>query len=429
MPWSLIAVTLGMVFKNNMRLKHIIKTAVTGLRAHKVRTGLTILGIVIGIMSIMLVVSLGHGAENLIVSQIQGLGARTIAVLPGQEPQGPSDTANLFSDSLKERDLVALRNPANVPTATFVMPLMFGSGVAAYGNETFQLSVFGAGAEMAEIFSLEPVEGSFYTDEDVKSQSAVAVLGARVKEELFGADPTVGEKVRIRSTNFTVIGVLGSKGQSSFINFDDAVLTPYTTAGQYILGQKHFSRIIVEALSDETLEETAEAVRETLRTTHRIDDPTKDDFYVTTPADIANTLGTIIGALTLFLVAVAAISLVVGGVGIMNIMLVSVTERTKEIGLRKALGATRRDILLQFLAEAVIVTLLGGGIGILLGTIFAYLISLGITYGAGLAWTFSFPYGAALVGLLVSSLVGLIFGLYPAREAAKKSPMEALRYE
>jgi putative ABC transport system permease protein len=311
-----------------MKLKYSIKTALTGLKTHKSRSLLTILGIVIGITSIILIMSLGAGAQNLILGEVQGLGAKTIAILPGKQPTGPSDIGTLFSDSLKQRELDALKNKNNVPNADSVMPLVLGSENLVYGNEIYKTTIFGGGALMSTILNAVPADGFFFTDDDVQSKSAVVVLGYKAKTQLFGASEAVGQKIRIKNTTFRVVGVLPEKGQSSFISFDEAALIPYTTAQQYIVGTKYFNRIIVEADSEANLEATANDIRKTLRDLHNITDPTKDDFYVSTPAEVANTLGTILNTLTIFLAAVAAISLVVGGIGIMNIMLVSVTERT-----------------------------------------------------------------------------------------------------
>lgn len=412
-----------------MKLKYSIKTAVNGLRTHKSRSALTILGIVIGITSIILIMSLGQGAKGLILGEIQGLGAKNIIVLPGKEPGGPSDLASLFADSLKERELTALKNKNNVPNGINVMPIIFGSENGIYENEIYKVSLFGSGAAMEALFDLKPERGIFLSDEDVRSKASVVVLGSKVKDKLFGLDEAVGQKVRIKNNTFRVIGVLPAKGQSSFINFDESAIIPYTTMQQYVVGTKYFNRVVVEIDSENNIDVAANDIRKTLRDLHNITDPTKDDFYVSTPAEVANKLGTILNTLTIFLAAVAAISLVVGGIGIMNIMLVSVTERTKEIGLRKAIGATNKNILTQFLLEAVILTGFGGIIGIILGSLFSFTASVIIVKFAGLDWVFSFPYNAAILGLVVSSLVGLVFGLYPARQAAKKSPMEALRYE
>ena len=239
----------------------------------------------------------------------------------------------------------------------------------------------------------------------------------------------MGQKIKIKGQNFKIIGILGKKGQSTFVNFDTAAIVPYTTVQQYILGIKYFNRIIVEADSEANVNLTAEDIKITLRNSHNITDPDKDDFFVETQADAMKTVGTITNVLTLFLISVAAISLIVGGVGIMNIMLVSVTERTREIGLRKALGATRKNILTQFLLESITLTTIGGVIGILLGASFSFLASLVLSRYLALNWSFTFPLSASIIGIAVSAAVGLIFGLYPARQAAKKSPIEALRYE
>jgi putative ABC transport system permease protein len=410
-----------------MKFKYSLKTAITGLKTHKSRSALTIVGIVIGITSIILVMSLGQGAQNLILDQVKGLGATTVIVLPGKISFGPSTAASTMNDSLKEKDLNLIKTKANVPNAKYIMPMVVGSGKAVYGNNVYQVAVFGSGELVPEIFSISPDKGNFFSIDDVLSRSAVVVVGYKVKQRLFENEDAVGQKIRIKNTTFKVIGVLPEKGSSS--SFDDAVFMPYTTTQQYITGTKFYSRIVVEADSEDTLKSTVKDVTVTLRNSHNITDPSKDDFSVTTSADVAKTLGTVTTALTAFLAAVAAISLVVGGIGIMNIMLVSVTERTKEIGLRKALGATNVEILTQFLLEAVILTSVGGIIGIILGSSLSLIISTLITKIGGLDWQFVFPYSAAVLGLLVSSGVGLVFGIYPARQASKKSPMEALRYE
>ncbi len=411
-----------------MTYKHTFTTALKGLTTNRSRSALTILGIVIGITAIMLVVSLGAGAQKLILGQVQGLGTNTIAVIPGREPSGPSDVAFLFSDSLKEKDIVALRNKANVPALKSLMPTVFGAGPVSYNSNTYQVSIFGATGLMTEIFDLHP-QGEFFGEEHVSSRSDVVVLGHKITDKLFGVEDPIGKKVKIKGRNFKVLGVLPETGGGSLFNFDDMVLVPYTTAQDYITGKKSFNRIIMQANSDRDVPATSEDIKYTLRESHGITDPDKDDFTVQTQQDLANRLSTITNALTYFLVAVASIALFVGGVGIMNIMLVSVTERTREIGLRKALGATDRDILSQFLLEAVLLTAIGGLVGIILGSSLALISALVLSKGLGVSWSFVFPWGGAFLGLSVSALIGLVFGGYPARQASRKSPIEALRYE
>jgi putative ABC transport system permease protein len=373
--------------------------------------------------------SVGQGAQNLILGQVQGLGSRTIAVIPGREPKGPTDIAQTLTTTLKEKDLAALLRKENAPTIHEIMPVVFSSGTASYEAETFSITILGVSEKAFQIFNLDVAEGITFTEEDIKSQADGIVIGSKVRTELFGASDAVGQKIKIKGKNFRVIGVLPQKGQVSFFNFDEIALIPYTTTQQYILGIRYFNRFIVEADSDENIAQTVSDIKRTLRETHEISDPTKDDFFVQTSSDIANTLGTITSVLTLLLTSIAAISLVVGGIGIMNIMLVSVTERTREIGLRKAIGATGKNILTQFLLEAVILTAVGGIIGIILGAGLSFAISIILSNVLGLSWKFVFPFSAAVIGLSVSAIIGLIFGIYPARQASLKSPIEALRYE
>ncbi|HBB44134.1 MAG: hypothetical protein UW27_C0004G0006 [Parcubacteria group bacterium GW2011_GWA1_44_13] len=411
-----------------MKFKHSLKTAYRGLEQNRARSFLTILGIVIGVTAIILVMSLGQGAQALILDQVKGMGTRTIIVGGGREPKGPSDAGQIFNDSLKKRDLELLERRENTPSVKYVMPLIFGAAGASYQSDTYNLTIFGASPLMEKIFDMPFRSGGMFTDEDIRARAKYVIIGNKVKTQLFGADDAIGQVIKMKGYNFRVIGVLTEQGQSAF-NFDEAAIIPYTTAQDYVLGIKYFNRFVIEAVSDELVPSASEEVSLTLRESHNITDPTKDDFFVITQVSLANSLSSITSVLTIFLAAVAAISLIVGGIGIMNIMLVSVTERTKEIGLRKALGATYKNILTQFLLEAVMLTGLGGIIGILLGAFFSWAIATGITQFTSIAWTFSFPVSAAILGLGVSGAIGLIFGLYPARTAAHKSPIDALRYE
>jgi len=410
---------------------HLFKNAIRALLAHKGRSALTILGIVIGVMSIILIVAIGRGSEALILNQIGGFGAEMVVIRPGQEPTGPTDIAQtLFADSLKSRDVEALKKKTNVPHLELIAPAVIVPGSVSYKGETFRGTVFGWSAElMSQMYDLYPTEGENFSEADIKQRASVAVIGSKVKDELFGETDPIGENIKIKDRNFRVIGVYASRGQVAGFNMDEIILLPYSTAQTYLLGIDYYHEVILMADDPANVLRTVEDVKDTIREMHDITDPEKDDFFVVTQEGIIGQVEAILGALTAFLSSVVAIALVVGGIGVMNIMLVSVTERTREIGLRKAVGATTADILKQFLVEAILLTFTGGVIGIAIGFVLSIIATYGISSYLNTEWIFSFPLSAAVLGVGVSVIVGLIFGIYPARKASQKSPIEALRYE
>lgn len=412
-----------------MKAFNIAKTAIKGIVANKVRSGLTILGVVIGITAIILVMAVGSGAEELILGQIRGFGSTSIIIEPGREPSGPSDFAEVYTDSLKEKDVEALQKPGNVPGLKNISPMIVQIASVSYGNESTRSNVRGSSPYVVDVLDLGVQDGQFFVEEDVKQNASVAVIGTEVKKDLFGDSDAVGKKIKIKNITFRVVGVLKKKGSGSFIPVDDMVFVPYTTARKYLLGIDYYHVVFANAESEASLARVVKDVEYTLRESHGITDPDKDDFHVSTQQDAIERIGIIATVLTILLVSIAAISLVVGGVGIMNIMLVSVTERTREIGLRKALGAKDKDILIQFLFEAMTLTGVGGIVGIIAGGILSFITSLILSQVVAMGWTFSFPITAALMGVGVSFAIGLVFGIYPARIASQKSPIEALRFE
>ncbi|MBU1159882.1 ABC transporter permease, partial [Patescibacteria group bacterium] len=408
---------------------HTFKIAVRNLKINKSRSVLTILGIVIGVTAIIFIMSLGAGAKDLIVGEITSLGADIIWIEPGREPQGLTDfTGTILSNTLKDKDIDALKK--DVAGIADIAPAVSVPGSISYGSETYRPMIMGWSADFfARVFKILPKEGFYFDETAVRNQERVAVIGSKVKEELFGESEAVGKSIKINKERFRVTAVLPDKGQIFFFDIGDFVIIPYTTAKTYLLGIDYYNEVWVQVKNVNEIPLVIEDIKMTLREKHNITDPEKDDFYILTQQNMIDQVDSILNILTMAIAAIVAISLVVGGVGVMNIMLVSVTERTREIGLRKALGATEKDIVYQFLVEAVILTILGGIIGVGLGTLMSYVSVTIFTQITGSVWNFTFPFLAAILGFLVSGGVGLIFGIYPARQASKKSPIESLRYE
>ena len=412
-----------------MLWRDIITISRRGLIQNNLRSLLTILGIVIGIAAIIIVTSVGQAAQQLVVNQFSGLGSRTVLVGAGREPKGPSDLFEFFTNTLKDRDVKALINRSNVPQFTEVTPVIFQVDSASFEGETVRGTLIGASENIFPIFEIFPETGRAFIEQEVEEGASVIVLGSDVKNELFGPSDPIGEKIRIRNQLFRVIGIINPTGNIGAFNVNDFMAIPYTTMQRYLVGIDYYHRIIGRVAAEDQMKEAVENINATLRELHGISDPSKDDFFIDTQANAVERVGLVANIFTALLIAVATISLIVGGIGIMNIMLVSVTERTKEIGLRKALGAKRSDILIQFLLEAIILTVSGGIIGVFLGVVFSYFASLILSRLIGEGWQFIISPYAVTAGVAISGAIGLIFGMYPAIQASKKSPLEALRYE
>lgn len=417
-----------------MNIVESIRVALDGLAANKLRSILTMLGIIIGVGAVIALLAIGQGAGAAITSEIQGIGSNLIVVIPGSVEQGGGRPAQALgtAPSLTLEDAYALADPRNVPHAAGVAPVLNSRAQVVYGGENTNTEIYGVTPAYQQVRSWDLVRGRFITQTDLDTLARVAVLGQLPAEELFnGADP-IGEVIRIQQVPFRVVGVLAERGGGGFFGFteDDRIMAPITTAQSRLLGarsvrggERLVTVINVSATGEADIDRAIEEITVTLRRRHDVELGEDDDFSLFTQQDLLGAFNQITTILTLFLAAIAAISLLVGGIGIMNIMLVSVTERTREIGIRKAVGAKRRDILAQFLIEAVVLSVIGGLIGILLGAGIAQLVN---TFDV--ITTVVSPQAVTLaVGFSIA--VGVFFGIYPAWRAAQLNPIEALRYE
>ncbi len=407
--------------------------ALRSIGSHKTRTVLSLIGVVIGVFSVVVVMTLGNGVKSFVLGQVESFGTDLIQVEVKIPNTGNMSNANATSraqgtqiTTLTTDDKDAIEKLPNIVSA---YAGTIGQERATYGSVGKRVLLFGASSEVTIVDrKAELAEGRFYTREEESSQARVIVLGAGVKETFFGSGTAVGESITMKGEKYRVVGVLASRGSAGFFDLDTLAYVPVTTLQKKILGVNYVQMISVRMEDVTREEETVADIIGLLRKRHDITTPDKDDFSVTSTKQAQDTLGNVLGSLTILLLALTSISLVVGGVGIMNIMYVSVTERTSEIGLRKALGATSTNILYQFLFESLIITLLGGVVGILLGIV----VSLGLTQvfkNLGYAFALRFTWDTLLLGAGFSLLVGIVFGLSPAYRAAQLSPMEALRKE
>jgi putative ABC transport system permease protein len=407
-----------------MTTRDIIEETYVALSGNKIRSGLTMLGIIIGIGSVIAMISIGQGAQTTIQSSIQSIGSNLVLVSPGAQrgPGAQVSSGRGAARTLKQEDADAISKEISQVKA--VAPELSGRyQVTAKGTNT-NTSIVGTTDAYPSVRNVEIDLGNFITAQSVASISKVAVLGPTTRDDLFGSgtDP-IGQTVRIKNIEFKIIGVTKAKGGSGFGSQDDMIYILLSSAQRYLAGEAYVTTISVQAVDSESMTGVQQAITELLLTRHHISDATQADFSTFNQADIVATASSITSTFTILLSAVAGISLIVGGIGIMNMMLTSVTERTKEIGLRKAIGAKNVDISIQFLVEAVTLTFLGGAAGILLGVGISY----GITY-TGLLQT-SVSLSSILLAFGVSTVIGIVFGYYPARHAASLNPIEALRFE
>lgn len=410
--------------------RQLISLVFRALLSNKTRSFLTMLGIIIGVAAVILIMSLGAGAQSLILSQLDGFGGDLIGILPGKsdEKGPPASVFGLKITTLTTNDAEALKNKNNVSHLLGVVSYYNSSEIFSYQDINYSSDLNGINGDYLLVETSKVDRGRFFTSEELDSNLRLVVLGSQVARELFANSDPLGKKIKVRNKSVTVIGVMEERGQVGFSNYDNLVLAPLSFVQKDIAGVNYLSAIRVKVDSSDNVDESLLMIKSTLRERHDIDNPEDDDFSVRSFKDALDLVVTITDALRYFLAAMAAISLIVGGIGIMNIMLVSVTERTREIGLRKALGATRRQVLNQFLFEAIALTLVGGIIGLFIGTMFSYLISIVIRL-LDYNWDFVISISSVLVAIGISIIIGIIFGYYPAKRASDLSPIEALRYE
>ena len=417
-----------------------LKLVFRTLLARKGRSFLTILGIVIGVAGVIIIISLGAGAQSLILGQVTKLGSNLLSVQPGKSSANgpPSMVFGVITTTLVNSDAASLRDTSQVPHAVAVQAAVRGSASVTWQNKEVDTNFMGTDSNYPNVVDFTMQEGQFFTLQQDQGNASVVVLGSTVATELFGATGVnpVGQVIKVRNSSQTkaggiplrVIGVITPRGSSFFQDNDDQIFLPLAIGQQQILGIHYLQAINVKVDSADNLAQTIADINRILKQNHHVLADKDIDFTVYSTADAISILSTITNALRLFLTAMAGIALVVGGIGILNIMLATVAERTREIGLRKAVGASNAAIMRQFLLEAGTLTFLGGVVGIIIGTAISFLISLVMNY-LGYDWAFVISITSVLLAIGVSILTGVIFGLYPALKASKLNPIEALRYE
>jgi putative ABC transport system permease protein len=411
-----------------MRLTETVKLSFNVLRTNRTRSFLTSLGIIIGIAAVIVIISAGAGAQSLIVNQFNAIGTNLIGILPGASDENgpPASAFGIILQTLKYEDAQAIVQIVSHVTA--VSSYNTGVATASYQSSKTDITYYGVMPDYLLVEETEVEKGRFFGDDEDRGSSKVAVLGWQVAQDLFDGQEAVGRKMKIGKESFEVIGVMRKRGVSGFQNNDSIILIPAQTAQKIMLGVRHVNFIRAKVDQQENLSQVVEDIRFLLRDRHNLLESKVDDFNIRNTADAIKTLTSITDVLKFFLAAIASISLLVGGVGVMNIMLASVNERVREIGLRKAVGAKSNDIMVQFLAESVTVTLAGGVIGIIIGSLISALVAVVAKY-LGYDWDLVVSPLSIFMGFGVAFIVGLIFGIYPAQRAAKLNSIEALRWE
>ena len=416
-----------------MKIIEALALALSGLNANRLRSALTMLGILIGVAAVILLVAVGNGASVQIQNQIQGLGSNVVYIYPQATKVSGVSQGFGSGTTLTQADVDALNDKSQAPSIVTAVPITGVSGTMVYQNQNWFAQTSGATADFAQVRNYDIAQGAMFSDSDVRSASKVVVIGQTVVDNLFGGSPSaaVGQTIKISRQPFRVIGVFASKGSQGFgANQDNVAVVPITAAWDYLSGgrNRNIQYIICEASSPDTVKAAQDEVTSVLLNRHKIGDPSLADFQTQTQQDILNSANQATAIFTVVLGAIAGISLVVGGIGIMNIMLVTVTERTREIGIRKAIGARRSDVLLQFLIESMVLSGFGGILGIIVGAgAAAWLGGFSSRLGNFPPPVVSGP--SVLLAFGVSVGIGLFFGIYPANRAATLNPIEALRYE
>src|ERR1700712_706081 len=406
-----------------MSLINLIRIALKALQRNKLRAFLTMLGIIIGVGSVIAMVAIGQGSKQSIHDQLSNMGTNMITVQPASNLNGGVRIAGASFQTLTSKDITALK--AGVPDISELSPSVTSKGQAISGALNWPTTMSGVSPEYLDIRKLSLKDGIAFSDQDVKTSAKVCLIGQTVIDNIFpnGENP-IGKVIRFNRIPFQIIGVLNQKGQNAFgQDQDDIIIAPYTTVQKRILATIYYQNIYASAANEAVTDQATAEVTQILRDSHRLRDDEDNDFQVRTQAELINTLSSTSGLLTVLLTVIAGISLVIGGIGIMNIMYVSVTERTREIGLRMSIGARGKDILLQFLAEAVLISITGGVIGVLLGILSCRLVTL------ILSWPTIISESSVMLSFVVCALTGIFFGYYPAQKASRLDPIEALRYE